>query len=363
MTAIRHSFRGFWIPYGLFEHPKLGMREKFLITEIRYLDHGEGCYASNAYLADILKVSVQTIANMISTLKKQGWIVTKKYDGRNRWLAVDPEKWRQVESAVEEEYPAPETDPMAPLSSKQDYRFQEPSLTGRSKAELPKKVTTLPKKVSTLPKKVTPITEKSNEDCKNIDDKHNKISDLGNSESSLEIYLEKEKEHRLDITSPPIVPPRGDGKKRKSNSSSSSKDKETNQYIEWELFGSDDDPVFDMPKGIWQLWTPSRRGTKNDVRKAYRSVRKADNVQAIRAGVEEYMKSPYVTSRVETQNTTYIKSLAGWLREQRWELAGTGAWDEPCQEWKRIHASEQPGFNYNGPCRVINFAPRDGTLG
>ena len=133
---------------------------------------------------------------------------------------------------------------------------------------------------------------------------------------------------------------------------------EKNQLVEQELFGTDENP-----NGIWQLWTPARRGTKSDVLKAYKSVRKESNVAAIRAGAEEYMRSAYVTSRVETQNTTYIKTLAAWLREQRWELAGTGAWDEPCQEWKRIHASEQPGFNYNGPCRVINFAPRDGTLG
>ncbi len=160
-----------------------------------------------------------------------------------------------------------------------------------------------------------------------------------------------------DLNTPPIVPPTGgDGAKRKK--SKSPKAEEKNKLVEQELFGTEDNP-----NGIWQLWTPARRGTKSDVLKAYKSVRKESNVAAIRAGAEEYMRSAYVTSRVETQNTTYIKTLAAWLREQRWELAGTGAWDEPCQEWKRIHASEQPGFNYNGPCRVINFAPRDGTLG
>jgi len=167
---------------------------------------------------------------------------------------------------------------------------------------------------------------------------------------------EKDSEEEKDNT-PPIVPPTGgDGTKKKK--SKSPKADEKNQLVEQELFGTDENP-----NGIWQLWTPARRGTKSDVLKAYKSVRKESNVAAIRAGAEEYMRSAYVTSRVETQNTTYIKTLAAWLREQRWELAGTGAWDEPCQEWKRIHASEQPGFNYNGPCRVINFAPRDGTLG
>jgi len=124
--------------------------------------------------------------------------------------------------------------------------------------------------------------------------------------------------------------------------------------IETELFGDG---------GLWNLWLTSRRGTKDEVRKAYRSVRKPDNVAAIRVGIEEYMRSAYVTSRIEVGETSTIKTLPAWLRARRWELAGTGAWDEPCQEWKRLHASEQPGFNYNGPCRVINFAPRDGTLG
>lgn len=174
---------------------------------------------------------------------------------------------------------------------------------------------------------------------------------------SKEVDTEVDTELERDTYIPPIVPPTGgDGTKRKKPKSSKADEK--NQLVEQELFGTDENP-----NGIWQLWTPARRGTKSDVLKAYKSVRKESNVAAIRAGAEEYMRSAYVTSRVETQNTTYIKTLAAWLREQRWELAGTGAWDEPCQEWKRIHASEQPGFNYNGPCRVINFAPRDGTLG
>jgi len=167
-----------------------------------------------------------------------------------------------------------------------------------------------------------------------------------------------------DLNTPPIVPPTGGNGTRKK--SRSSKSDEVNQAIERELFGSDDDPIGldDEPAvGIWQLWIPSRRGTKEEVRKAYKQVRKPDNVAAIRAGVEEFMRSLYVTSRIETGNAGFIKHLATWLRARGWEEAGTGAWDEPCQEWKRIHASEQPGFNYNGPCRVINFAPRDGTLG
>ena len=380
MTAIRHSFRGFWIPYGLFEHPSLGMREKFLITEIRYLDHGEGCYASNAYLADILKVSEQTIANMISTLKKEGWIVTKKYDGRNRWLSINPVKWQQVESVVEEEYSPLDTDPMSPSSVKQDYRFQDPkiqesveqsyqncesSLTESGKSDLLKKVNTLPNMVTDLPKKVTPLTEKSNEDCRNNEPKSIEINSDEENNFSLENIVEKEIVDRLDNT-PPIVPPTGGEGRGKSNSSSNSKNKETAKAIERELFGSEADPIglYDEPAiGIWQLWIPSRRGTTAEVRKAYKQVRKPDNVAAIRAGVEEFMRSLYVTSRIETGNAGFIKHLATWLRARGWEEAGTGAWDEPCQEWKRLHASEQPGFNYNGPCRVINFAPRDGTLG
>ncbi len=186
-----------------------------------------------------------------------------------------------------------------------------------------------------------------------------KSKNSGVAPESLRSYTEQNRtEHSIteEINTPPTPPAGGDGMKKKK--SKSPKAEEKNQLVEQELFGTEDNP-----NGIWQLWTPARRGTKSDVLKAYKSVRKESNVAAIRAGAEEYMRSAYVTSRVETQNTTYIKTLAAWLREQRWELAGTGAWDEPCQEWKRIHASEQPGFNYNGPCRVINFAPRDGTLG
>ncbi|HOB44081.1 MAG TPA: hypothetical protein PKH75_13020 [Bacillota bacterium] len=145
---------------------------------------------------------------------------------------------------------------------------------------------------------------------------------------------------------PPISPPTGDGVGNPKNQNLEKPDP-----IETELFGDG---------GLWNLWLTSRRGTKDEVRKAYRAVRRAGNVAAIRTGVEEYMRSAYVTSRIEVGETSTIKTLPAWLRAKRWEEIGTGAWDEPCFTWKARYKGN--GSNYVGPCKAANLAPRDGTL-
>lgn len=191
-----------------------------------------------------------------------------------------------------------------------------------------------------------------------------KEKNSGVAPESLRSYTEQNKAEQsiTDTYIPPIVPPTGGNGTRKK--SRSSKSDEVNQAIERELFGSDDDPIGldDEPAvGIWQLWIPSRRGTKAEVRKAYKQVRKPDNVAAIREGVEAFMRSPYVTSRIETGNGGYIKLLATWLRARGWE-EDRAAWNEPCQEWRKVHVLQPQPFRYVGPCQAANLAPRDGTL-
>jgi len=53
---------------------KFTWTEKLLLIEINSLDKGDGCYASNKYLASFLGISGGHVANLLSKLRKLGWI-------------------------------------------------------------------------------------------------------------------------------------------------------------------------------------------------------------------------------------------------------------------------------------------------
>jgi hypothetical protein len=84
----KRAFRGVWIPKEIWENPHLTCGERCLLAEIESLDNGEGCYASNAFFAKRFNVTEGAIANALSRLRKSGWIIDRKYDGRIRWMSV-----------------------------------------------------------------------------------------------------------------------------------------------------------------------------------------------------------------------------------------------------------------------------------
>lgn len=84
---VKRAFKGLWIPPLLFEDPKLTHCEKFLVAEIENLDQGQGCWASNKYLAERLKVSIGEMKNKLTTLRKKGYLKTWLLDGR-RFLRI-----------------------------------------------------------------------------------------------------------------------------------------------------------------------------------------------------------------------------------------------------------------------------------
>lgn len=84
---LKRDFKGVWIPAGLYLDKKLNWAQKVLIVEIDSLDNSEkGCFAKNDYFAIFLQKSPGTIQNMISVLKKKGYIEQCYFDGRNRGL-------------------------------------------------------------------------------------------------------------------------------------------------------------------------------------------------------------------------------------------------------------------------------------
>lgn len=60
--------------------------DKILWSQIHQLDQKDGCFASNKYLAEIMKRSVPWISQRIAKLKKIGYLFEESFDGRKRIL-------------------------------------------------------------------------------------------------------------------------------------------------------------------------------------------------------------------------------------------------------------------------------------
>ena len=81
------DFKGVWIPKEIWLNTDLSIIEKVLLVEIDSLDNSDrGCFASNEYLASFVQLSEGRVANIISELKKRGFIIQLFFDGRNRGL-------------------------------------------------------------------------------------------------------------------------------------------------------------------------------------------------------------------------------------------------------------------------------------
>lgn len=81
------GFKGIWIPAEIWMDTQLNMLEKGILMEIDSLDcDGNGCYASNEYLATFCQCSETKISNAITKLKNLGYVCVKSFDGRQRIL-------------------------------------------------------------------------------------------------------------------------------------------------------------------------------------------------------------------------------------------------------------------------------------
>lgn len=83
----RREFRGVWIRASLWRRKDLSWFEKCLLAEIDSL--GEACFASNAYLANMMGSTAGNVANSISRLRQAGLIRDLDFNGRVRRLVVD----------------------------------------------------------------------------------------------------------------------------------------------------------------------------------------------------------------------------------------------------------------------------------
>lgn len=87
----KKEFTGWWIPAYVverFESGEINARELILLGTVHSLSKDTGCYASNTYLASVVRVKEWTVSSMIRHLREIGLLEQTKFDGRRRWLSV-----------------------------------------------------------------------------------------------------------------------------------------------------------------------------------------------------------------------------------------------------------------------------------
>jgi hypothetical protein len=83
---MERDFKGVWIPKEVWLDTRLNALDKIILVEIDSLDCGEGCFASNKYLADFCQCSEIKISKSVSLLIELGYLEVIKFDGRKRFL-------------------------------------------------------------------------------------------------------------------------------------------------------------------------------------------------------------------------------------------------------------------------------------
>ena len=75
------KLKGLWIPAEILLDEKLTDKEKFVLSMILYLSDETGnCFASNHYIANVVKVTPNRVSKIISSLKNKKYIqVNLKY--------------------------------------------------------------------------------------------------------------------------------------------------------------------------------------------------------------------------------------------------------------------------------------------
>lgn len=90
---MNRSFRGVWIPKGIWISKELSLQEKVFIIEIESLEDPNkgGCYAGNKYFSEFFSLSESRVSDVIKTLVDKGLItrkVIRTQNGSIRYLNV-----------------------------------------------------------------------------------------------------------------------------------------------------------------------------------------------------------------------------------------------------------------------------------
>ncbi|MBS3670173.1 helix-turn-helix domain-containing protein [Vreelandella boliviensis] len=116
------AFRGVWIPADIWLNRELSLQEKVMLIEIDSLQHPQkGCFKSNKKLAEFFGLSPNRVSEVISSLKKKGWVrVDQIREGKQiverrifmkRPLDTAPKGTRKTEEGYSENKENPIRDP------------------------------------------------------------------------------------------------------------------------------------------------------------------------------------------------------------------------------------------------------------
>lgn len=86
MDEYERDFKGVWIAREVWLDKRLTALDKVILTEIDSLDKGEGCFASNAYIADFCQCSEAKVSKAVAKLAQCGYIIIGDFNGRSRIL-------------------------------------------------------------------------------------------------------------------------------------------------------------------------------------------------------------------------------------------------------------------------------------
>lgn len=99
----RHEFQfaGCWLPREvvcLLRDKELSGTDLLIYTMVAALQGAEGCYASNAYLANSVGIGERAVQKALVRLRVLGLVQTIKFDGRRRWLQTTWQQHAEVPS-------------------------------------------------------------------------------------------------------------------------------------------------------------------------------------------------------------------------------------------------------------------------
>lgn len=81
----KSNFKGFWVPAEIWERKDLTVKQRVILARILSLDRGDGCFASNDYLAKDIGTTRGSIATLLSRFRKLGLLENVGFDGRTRF--------------------------------------------------------------------------------------------------------------------------------------------------------------------------------------------------------------------------------------------------------------------------------------
>lgn len=105
MENKSNQIEGLWIPIEILSNQNLSANEKLVLSIIKALDKGQGCFASNTYIAKLVGLKSGTLSNMISSLKEKGFVEVEVEGYNTRTITY---KNQLEDEPVEEEIPTEE---------------------------------------------------------------------------------------------------------------------------------------------------------------------------------------------------------------------------------------------------------------